>query len=236
MPQIYSYPLSCQVALLLISYGSAPRLIYRVIKILILSLADAAFADIGTISSPNKQRYAMDHGYDFVCADYVRDSNRSASWNKILWVEKYLPRYDWIFWTDADSLVINYEIRIEDIIGDSAHDLILTKDENGLNAGQFLIRNCCWSLWLLGLVWDQTQFINHIWSEQAALMHVLRVMSESHRSEHIRFLTSKNTLNSYVNHYRSDYQPGDFIVHFVGMTQYHEQLKLLMLEWKDKAF
>ncbi len=213
-----------------------PRLIKRVVKILVLSLADASFSDIGAISSPNKKRYADKHGYDFICVDYVRDSNRSASWNKILWLEKLLPEYDWVFWTDADSLVMNCEIRLEDIIGDSAHDLILTRDENGLNAGQFLIRNCYWSLWLLGSVWNQIQFLNHAWSEQAALMHVLRVMSEPHRTEHVRFLPSKNILNSYCNHYRSDYQPGDFIVHFAGMTQYHEHLKTLMLEWQPKAF
>ncbi len=204
-------------------------------KILLLSLADGSFADIGAISSPNKQRYADRRGYDFLCVDYVRDSNRSASWNKILWLEKLLPEYDWVFWTDADSLIMNGEIRLEDVIGDSSHDLIFTKDENGLNAGQFLIRNCCWSLWLLDSIWDQTQFLDHPWSEQAALMYVLREMSEAHRIEHVRFLPSKNVMNAYVNHYRSDYQPGDFIVHFVGMGQYHEHLRRLMLEWQAKA-
>jgi hypothetical protein len=208
-----------------------------VLNILVLSLADKEFSGIAEISSPNKQRYAAKHGYEFICADHLIDASRSASWNKVLWIVRSMrvQMPDWIFWTDADSLVMNGEIRLEDIIGDGEHDLIITKDENGLNAGQFLIKNSRWSQEFLSDVWDQEQFISHHWWEQEAIKHVLSEMTEEEELKHVRCVP-RNAMNCYHNPYRSDWTDGDFIVHFAGMGRERGRLHELMLEWQAKAF
>ena len=200
-------------------------------RVLILTLADEKFSDIAEISTPNKKRYAKHHGYGFVCVDELPAPDRSASWNKIRAIQERLDEFNWIFWTDADSLIMNGDIRIEDIIGDNRQDLIMTKDTNGLNAGQFLIKNSAWSHSFLWTVWSQTQFLDHAWSEQAAIMHVLGGDPDP---GHVLFV-EKRVLNAYHTPYYWDYLPGDFLVHFVGLTQEHDRLKQIMLTWQSKA-
>src|SRR6202007_1796488 len=104
------------------------------IKILILTLADKNFFDVAEISTPNKMAYANRHGYEFFEEVYCPDVMRYPSWNKILLVQKWMECgwCDWIFWTDADSLIMNQSIKLEDIIKESGdRDLIIASDKNG---------------------------------------------------------------------------------------------------------
>jgi hypothetical protein len=184
-------------------------------KILILSLADANFAEVGAISGPNKQAYAERHGYTFIQEGQLLNYDRHPSWNKILWVINHLPYYDWVFWSDADSLIMNDKIWLEDIILDTGEDLIITQDENGLNCGQFFARKSFWTIEFLEKVWAQDQFIDHQWWEQAAITHLLQTVPE-YRS-HVR-LADQRLFNSYVTPYVYTYLPGDFLIHFVGLA------------------
>ncbi len=88
-------------------------------KIIILTLATKNWQDVSAISKPNKKRYAENHGYNFMQADYLIDDSRHASWNKILWIRKVIMFADWIFWTDCDSLIMNSKIKLEEIIRDT---------------------------------------------------------------------------------------------------------------------
>ena len=69
------------------------------------------------------------------------------------------------FWSDADSFVINSEIKLEQFI-DNEKDFIIGVDEHiqvnirasryvGINSGQFFIKNTPWSINLLNTWWEQ---------------------------------------------------------------------------------
>jgi mannan polymerase II complex MNN10 subunit len=200
------------------------------IKFLVLTLADKNFSEVAAISTPNKRDYARKHGYDFIQETTLLDPSRPASWNKILAVEKHLSNYDWIFWTDADSLVMNPAIRLEDIVLDTGEDCIFTQDENGLNAGEFFVRRSVWVKKFLGEVWAQDQFKDHVNWEQAAITHLLLTKPE-YRS-HIRYI-DQSRINSYGSPYGKTYKEGDFIVHFAGLSC--EKEKLIGLMWEYSA-
>jgi hypothetical protein len=74
------------------------------------------FNEIGKLSAQNKFEYAQRHNYDFLCVKNYHGYDRPISWFKIQKIIQLLPQYDWIFWSDADALIMNQTIRVEDII------------------------------------------------------------------------------------------------------------------------
>ena len=155
----------------------------------------------------NKENYCQKHNYDFINNQENLDTTRPIPWSKILLINKHLPFYDWVFWTDADSLIMNYNIQLESLI-DLNYDIVISKDTNGLNSGNFLIKNSEWSLTFLSQVYNLTQFINNPWWEQAAIMYQLK-SNNSDYNKHVKYI-NQNLLNSYVKTFKK----GDFIIHF----------------------
>eukprot|EP00249_Psilotum_nudum_P011698 c23330_g1_i1 orf=143-997(+) len=104
-----------------------------------------SFEGLMELATPNKQSYAKRHGYDFIDASDLIDRDRPPSWSKIVAVRKHLPSYDWVLWNDADSIVTNPAIALEDIINfvvgdtefDNMQDFIVTEDVTGVNAGTY---------------------------------------------------------------------------------------------------
>jgi hypothetical protein len=184
------------------------------IKFLVLSLADANFSKIAAISTPNKRAYAERYGYDFRLETELLDKGRAPSWNKILYLARYLPRYDWIFWTDADSLIMNPALSLASLVAGVGEDLIFAKYEGRLQAGQFLIRNSPFSLDFLARVYAQLEFINHVHWEQAAIIALLKNPRDA---AHVRFVEPR-LLNSFIHPSLRTYKPGDFIAHFAGLS------------------
>lgn len=196
--------------------------------IALLTLYDEYYAAIGEISSRNKHKYATKHGYSFLCECIPFDMTKPTPWKKIEAIRRYLPNYDYVFWTDADSLIMNDTIRLENFIEDN-WDLIVTRDYNNLNTGNFFIRNSNWSLKFLEKVDAQEQFIQHPWWEQAAIIYLIDIDNENEK--HINYI-SQRTINSYIE----NYQEGDFIIHFAGYGR-RNKLKLLQLmrKWSKRV-
>ena len=179
-------------------------------RIAMLTAYDANQRDLAAWSSPNKRRYCRHHGYEFIERTDGFDPSRPASWSKVLFVREHLPHFDWLFWTDADSLIMNSSMHLEKFIEDGC-DLVLTHDDFGVgkyvvSMGQFLIRNCDWSMRFLDEVWEQKQFIHDRMWEQAAVQHLLETRDLSDRV----CVVTQRRFNSYLHNYRK----GDFLLHF----------------------
>ena len=165
----------------------------------------------------NKSLYCNKHGYDFICCDISLDASRPVAWSKILILLQTMenPEYKWIFWTDDDSLFMNYGIQIESLI-DENYNIIIAKDPNGINSGQFLIKNSAWSRQFLYDVYAHTECINHFWWEQQAI--ILEYKQNPEVAAQIKFIPQR-LLNSFAREVglvgpNTTYQPGDFIIHF----------------------
>jgi len=199
-------------------------------KIAIVSLYDDGYKNIGQYSDWNKKAYAKKHGYDIYLHHEKLDLTRPAAWSKILAIERHLDDYEWIFWSDADSLIMNDDIKLESII-DNNYNFIITQEANkkNLNTGSFLIRNCEWSKQLLKDIYSQVQFINvsGFW-EQAALAHLLKTKKELNK--HIKVMHQR-VMNSHITEPRGEFQPGDFVIHFYSPVD----KKTLMAVYYTKA-
>lgn len=182
-------------------------------KIAIVSLFDAGYKQIGQYSDWNKKAYARKHGYDIYLHHELLDLSRPPAWSKIPAIEMHLHDYEWIYWSDADSLIMNDEIRLESII-DDRYDLIITQEttKKNLNTGSFLIRNSDWSRQLLKDMYKQEQFINaNGYWEQAALKHLLKINKDL--LQRIKVINQR-IMNSHISEPGGQFQPGDFVIHF----------------------
>lgn len=198
-------------------------------RIAILSLYDQNYKEIGQHGDENKKIYADKHGYDLIIYHELLDSSRPGPWSKILAIQKHLKDYDWIYWSDADSLIMNKDIKLESFI-DANYDLIISKDcYEKINTGSFLIKNCAWSHYILKRIYEQKQFINHSLWEQKALQYILD--HDPSQLSHLKILDQR-TLNANFGYGDSNfwYQDGDFIVHFYGTCNKAQFMK----EWSQK--
>lgn len=112
-------------------------------KIAIVTLENR---NTGYIEFHNKSiyKYCQKHGYDYIFLDNY-ESDLSAYWKKILVVIQYLKEYDYVMWLDSDSIVCNYDIKLESILNDEYH-IYIGRDypsfvSNVYCAGIFMVRN-----------------------------------------------------------------------------------------------
>ncbi len=168
----------------------------------------------------SKRAYCDMHGYDFFCASESLDPTRHVVWSKILFIKEVMNQgtYDWIFWTDADAVICNPTIKLEDLIDDN-FDVIISKDFYGINAGHFFIKCCDWSLAFLDKVYRHTDCINHIWREQRAIIveYKKAAMKTHFKIIPQRLINSYSPEKTYNAKFQLDdviYQPGDFLIHF----------------------
>ncbi len=211
-------------------------------RICIVTLFTEEIAGYGKLSAANKKSYAKRHGYDFAVYDRSSDASRHPAFSKLAAMKTQLANHDWVFWSDADSLIMNPDIRLESIIRRSPDsDMILTWESGAapINTGQWLVRNTPWSAAVLEQIADpDCPNPRPHWLEQGALVGWLE--EELERWRHVRVLHPR-VMNSTpaAGHYRdlnlsaSRYRKGDFIIHFwpmardvtaVGeaMQQYHQ--------------
>lgn len=135
-------------------------------KILVIS-GHVSSADITpdyiSIVKSNHASYAQKHGYGYeffselpseasLDIDRVGDSFVFYSWGKVFWCLSSLLKesnYDYVFWIDSDSLFINMECSLDDLVSYDK-ELVFTGDSYDVfNTGHFLFKRSNWSLLFL---------------------------------------------------------------------------------------
>lgn len=175
-----------------------------------------------------KEEYCQLHGYDlYFGGEEFFDNTRPISWFKIPFILGVLNSYDIVFFSDADVLITNMHIKLEDIVEKhfpKNKDFLACIDGCGVvNIGNFFIRNTKKAKVLLNKMYEQTQFIDHCWWENKAFIHLLETSKLMKKSTEI--ISDNRLFNSYVDG-RNNYKKGDFILHFANIQG--KRLKDLM--------
>lgn len=89
----------------------------------------------------NKRKYCEKHGYDLM----VKTEGfvlKHLGFEKIRYVLDLLKSgtYDWVYWCGADTMITNYNIKLESLI-DLNYHFVISADVWDLNSDSFLIRN-----------------------------------------------------------------------------------------------
>lgn len=197
---------------------------------------------IEDLTWPNKLDYAKKHGYRLLSWDgssnsrnissrMVVEANEDASrrppeaWSKLKAVESVLLKQqpeqqqhhhdslcDWVAWMDADTIVMNSDIRIIDLLPADPHKhLVVGPDkggEMGFSSGVFFFRSTAWSLQTLDTWWNmKTDFTGrHFMSSSStsseddvnrALTFLLKnSISAEEFEQHVAVTPSRCNLNS----------------------------------------
>jgi galactosyl transferase GMA12/MNN10 family len=173
------------------------------------------------LCTQSQEAYALRHGYTRITDESVCDPSRPLPWSKIPLIQKYLSHYDYIVWMDADVLIMNPEIKLEIFINmmKPSSFMIIGHDLNNLNTGVFVIRNCPLAREFLADVWNKTEYLNHKWWEQGAIIDLWE-NSEKYRP-HIDILEHRhiNIMNAFHSEIDPEvhWLPGDFCIHFAGI-------------------
>lgn len=105
----------------------------------------------------NHLSYCAKHNYDYILRTAAK-TNRSAQWEKLdlIYQTMLSNKYDYIFWTDTDSIFTNFNITLENIINKAGqkYNFIFSGDTNIINTGHFIFKSCPWSLSELKKIWN----------------------------------------------------------------------------------
>tara|TARA_Y100000310_G_scaffold340226_1_gene435282 strand:- start:360 stop:1715 length:1356 start_codon:yes stop_codon:yes gene_type:complete len=197
--------------------------------------------------------YAKKHGYDWIEHWGVLDDSRPPAWNKILYILKALEKgYDWVFWIDADAIIMNDSIELTKFIDDE-YDFILCKDAFSWNTGAWFVKNSEKAKELLkqtyaaeeytdAFLWEQGAFMNIAFNKGARIkVHQQRDFN-SVAPQTKQFFAEGNeyecgTFKFVLNMEEYDkgmYKDGDFILHFASIN--HEGRNMLLEEFRPDLY
>nr|QFG74575.1 MAG: GMA12/MNN10 family galactosyl transferase [Megaviridae environmental sample] len=193
-----------------------------------------------------KKNYCKYHNYVFEF-DIIKKNKYEYSngWLKIYKLKEILHKYDYVFLSDADVILTNRDIRIEDIISESYEENIfmyITTDFNSINSGNTIWKNCKKSFQFIDTILslagnDIVYTVDYPYKpigiyEQPAIIYTINTNTEF--SKFIK-ITHQYKMNSYLdfginsndNSERRIWQQGDFLIHLAGYDNFTEIKKII---------
>lgn len=178
-------------------------------------------ASSGKVAEHNFKRYCDRHGYAlYVYRDKPTDitDNIFGNWLKPWVLKAHISQHDWVFWIDADVLVVNPLQKIEPLLKD--RDLILAKDMAGwhFNSGVMGFRHTRANIQLLDAIWErftQVEDKTYTYASQGDQHHIINVIREHgliNENNIVDALTintppAMQTEHSFMVHYMGEGEP-----------------------------
>lgn len=149
-------------------------------------------------------------------------------------------RLDWLFWVDADTVILNPHVPVETFLpppGSEFEDvhLLYSNDWNGLNNGVFPVRVNQWAVKLFTAIVAYRHYkpdVQLVFRDQSAMDNV---MKEPQFVNNI-VQTPQRWFNAYQGEHNETLAPfqirrGDLLVHFAGVPNREERMGY----WLDRA-
>jgi hypothetical protein len=179
-------------------------------KIAVVMLYDDGRKDYGDYTSAKAEAYCNALGYTLIRYRSLLNPSLAPSWNKLLAVQQELHKYDWIFWMDADALILNHNTRLESFIEANTpeKEIIFSSEALGLCAGVFLVRNTPWATEFIRTVLflGEEPAIHNLY-EQTTIRSLYKLFPSV--SSKIGFIAE-----SAIQNHRSVFSPDAFMMHF----------------------
>ena len=223
----------------IISYQSTPHMEMMTnnnSNIAIVLSYDLKISSLAGLSILDKKQYADIHKYDLIVCN--KNYLQPPGWSKIPLILKHLKNFEWVFWIDLDTLIMNKSVKLEKFIDTESH-LIFCKDPVDLvNTGAFFIKNSDIGFEFLYQLLDSYNNKDYhnfpyeqksisLTLEEKKYKNVTKILPQNSFNS-FWYITDPDTLKFYPDWNRkfTIYQKGDFLVHFVG-NKYEERLKLM---------
>lgn len=190
------------------------------VRKVLCSMGFGTYAEILAVSADTFRIYADRHGYDLVLLTDPPAHGRGPAWESIAIIQELQTRYDLVLWVDADAAVVDASVDIASLLG--RRDLMALVGHNTPegdvipNLGVWLLRSNRKTRRFLEDVWSATEFLEHKWLENAAVID--RLGFEVGPPVRLRRLTSMGRRTKMLpnewNSIPTDPSPAPRIVHF----------------------
>lgn len=141
----------------------------------ILTFAVGRYTELLDIVRPSFVNYADKHGYDYIERQpELGDWPRHPSWFRVPILQELLPHYDEILLFGCDLIVLDNSVDVASLVPDDCLQAMVQHSSPwGMvpNADMWYMRRGI--LPYINQMWDLTQYLNHPWWEQAALLHLM---------------------------------------------------------------
>jgi hypothetical protein len=178
----------------------------------------------------SKDQYAYRWGHSHIVGGSgFHDPTRPVAWSKIgFWLAHLdLPEFDFLWLSDADSIITNPEISLSSIVSEvfcdsGVHGAWWIDSAGNKNSGQMLVRSRSSIVHRWFTEADvQRDLVNHPWWENMALIRIWERNAEI--QSHIALRSDCKTLNAYIGENPEKHWTKDcFVLHYAGM---HTQQK-----------
>lgn len=169
--------------------------------------------------------HCMLHGYDFleqttslVPTDEDGEPTLPPHWNKMPLIRKYLDDYDYLVWIDADIMIMNHNIRWEDLIVDhmgSDQHFLTCRDLSGhINTGVWIARNSEYAKMILDLNSTLPE-LRYRECEEQDIFNRIYERDLWDAKKHIAVIDDQTIMNCCVGLYKT----GMFLVHFMSLSK-----------------
>jgi len=200
------------------------------LKFALVTAYNEAYQPLADITwDQNKKLYAERHGYGAYTVTDGFTTLGDISWARTRKVVELLESgYDWVHAVGCDTMITNFNIRLEDIVDDNSHFIIATDCFN-INNDSYLARNtpeCIAWLKLLDTFQDQYD-MKHAWNDQQCMIDHIEKLGDKLR------IVPQRLINAYdydqypgsIPHvYKRDifgndgqWQVGDFLIQWPGI-------------------
>ena len=178
------------------------------------------------LSSQTFEIFADHHGYDLDLRRQLTAPDRAPSWSKIPLFIELFERYDLVLWLDADCAIVDPtldiadELEPDDLMGMVIHEY----DGQAVpNCGVWVLRRHRHVQKFLERVWNRSEYLDHDWWENAAVIDDLgyavdppvRVIGRSRMRRRVHALTPA------WNSIETDTAERPRINHYPGRSQEH---------------
>ncbi len=197
-------------------------------KFALVTAHNEAYQPLADITwNQNKKVYCEKWGYDALAmTSGFQLPVQHISFERSNYIADLLEsgQYDWIHAVGCDTMITNFNIKLEDLIDDD-FDFVIATDCYNINNDSFLARASDTTIkWLRNTVSLYESYINAKWLDQSAMIDTIDMMGDRIK------IVPQRALNSYnydlypglIPHiYKKDllgndgqWQPGDFLIHW----------------------
>lgn len=190
------------------------------------TLDNPKYAVAGAVSKEINLEYCKSKGYAARIYTSGFATDRHPSWSKILFVRDSLKYHSWVFWIDADAVVTNPSVGLEQFV-DDRYMLVVGKQNwklppwNSINFGVFLARSSPEMEGFFDKVWSDIGREGRVGWEQDG---VRRFMCEEEYKPKVNVVCRRNfnsvvpheslMLDGSFDHETEAWHKGDFVAHF----------------------
>jgi len=169
--------------------------------------------ELSDITQNNHLAYCQKHDYTYDCVYFDYENYNKHIIDKLKGVYKLLENSDILMVVGADTMFMNWRIKVEDLVERTDHVLVAKENANwwAINNEVMIYKNTPKSLKLFQRWIDDFEVWRYYpWTLQAHLWNLLQEDEEVRNT--VRIVESK-----VMNQHPKDWKIGDYLVHFYGM-------------------